>query len=176
MVQLQYFSYQSLESLAATLKKKLPQKGRKWKGDEVKQCFVGSELVDYMVDQLKKSWGITSRVKAVGLGRALLESDFIQKLGGQNRFEDAHKFYYFTVSACACSTVCRGSDCRPGVLFSCQCTRRPGSIHLLIKLMQIETSVCDRAVPHPIFLTPQPMTLNPSTKSRRSTRLSLRLV
>ena len=91
-----------LEALALVLKGGhggVQLSSHKWQGAVVKHCFLGSELVDWMMANLKKSWGITSRLKAVALGRCLLECDFIQKVGGQNRFEDACKFYHFMVRA-----------------------------------------------------------------------------
>jgi hypothetical protein len=61
------------------------------------------DLVEWMTIHLPKTWGITSRSKAITLGRCLLEHDFIQTLSGQNRFEDSTKLYLFMVGV---ATLC----------------------------------------------------------------------
>jgi hypothetical protein len=81
-----------LEELASAFKKGVKIEDRKYRLTTYKQCFVGSEAVDFMVS----SGMAESRGDAVQLGKTLA-SDFhlFEHVTRDHEFDDDFKFYHF---------------------------------------------------------------------------------
>ena len=59
------------------------------------RCFVGAELVDWLVANLEECQG--SRAEAVRIGRELLHYDFIRHVVEEHDFQDEALFYVFAL-------------------------------------------------------------------------------
>lgn len=80
-----------LNDIASTLIRKVDVKDRKYRMKTYPTCFVGSEMVDYMVEnQLAPS-----RSEAVKIGRELLSTGHLEHVVREHDFKDDFLFYHF---------------------------------------------------------------------------------
>jgi len=84
---------QELDNIAADFKKNVDVRDRTFRLKTYKQCFVGSEAVDYLVN----SGQAPSREDAVELGRALQSSDvhLFEHVTRDHPFDDDYLFFRF---------------------------------------------------------------------------------
>jgi hypothetical protein len=78
-----------LDALAEEFKKKVIIKDRKYHLQTYKQCFVGHEAVDYLVE----SGSAPSRQDAVELGRALQHTNLFEHVCREHEFSDEYLFF-----------------------------------------------------------------------------------
>lgn len=71
-------------------KQMLEIKDRRYKLKLYRQCFIGSELVDYLI----KDKNITT-AEAISLGQSLLERDLIYHVTNDHQFKNDYLFYRF---------------------------------------------------------------------------------
>lgn len=82
----------SLETIADNFRSNVDIKDRKYRLKTFKQCFVGSEGVDYLLE----TGHAQTREDAVQLGRSLAhEFNLFQHVTGDHEFLDDYKFYKF---------------------------------------------------------------------------------
>ncbi|KAK7273676.1 hypothetical protein RIF29_14734 [Crotalaria pallida] len=72
------------------MRQRLPIADRWIKMKIVRNCFAGSELVEFLVHHF-----LCSRVKAVEIGKQLCKKHFIHHVSGMNDFEEGNHFYRF---------------------------------------------------------------------------------
>lgn len=80
-----------LESIAAKFKENVQVQDRKYHLKTYKECFVGSEAVDYLVE----SGATSTREDAVELGRALQSTYLFEHVTRDHQFADKPLFYRF---------------------------------------------------------------------------------
>jgi hypothetical protein len=80
-----------LDEIAASFKKNLKIENRKYHLKTYKQCFVGKEAVDYLVE----SGMAPSRQDAVELGMALQATHLFEHVTRDHEFADDHLFFRF---------------------------------------------------------------------------------
>lgn len=73
------------------LRQKLPIQDRMTKMKIVKNCFSGTE----MVDAIMKHYEVSDRIKAVEIGKKLVQKHFIHNVFGEIEFEDGNNYYRF---------------------------------------------------------------------------------
>src|SRR5690606_24253148 len=71
----------------------LKQKNRVYKMITYKRCFIGSEVVTWII---KNCIGINNRKKAIELGKKIQNAGFIEHVLKQHEFKDQYLFYRFT--------------------------------------------------------------------------------
>ena len=81
----------ALESLKRKLKTGLDIRDRKWMLKTYPKCFVGSEMVIYLI----KSKLVSTEKEAVTLGRLLVASNIIRHVTGDHDFKNEQLFYRF---------------------------------------------------------------------------------
>jgi hypothetical protein len=80
-----------LEDIAAKFKQNVKIADRTYRLKTYKQCFIGSEAVDYLVD----SGATATREDAVELGRAFMEMRMFEHVLRDHDFKDEYFFYRF---------------------------------------------------------------------------------
>lgn len=94
-----------VEQLGNLLRKNVVITDRKYRFTTHKQCFVGSEAVDYLM----ASKHAASRQDAVTLGQALVEDGIIEHVHRDHGFKDEELFYHF-VNESSRGTVKKSDD------------------------------------------------------------------
>jgi hypothetical protein len=82
---------QDLKEIATKFKENVKIADRSYRLKTYKQCFVGNEAVDYLVD----SGATISREDAVVLGKALMEMRLFEHVCRDHDFRDEYLFYRF---------------------------------------------------------------------------------
>lgn len=89
---IQSYGYDELVAIGDQLKRGVRIKHRRYRLKNYRNCFIGSEAVDYIV----QAGYADSREIAVHIGRRLeAELDFLHHISNDHQFEDAYLFYRF---------------------------------------------------------------------------------
>ena len=86
-------SHNDLEDLSKRLKSEVIVKDRRYFWRLYKQCFVGSEVIDWLLKNEK----LKNRNEGKQLGQKLMDEGLFRHISEDQQFEDGNYFYNFNV-------------------------------------------------------------------------------